>query len=48
MYQEVEKDDNNIISYNKLLKIFEDYKVGITSKDDRDTFMQAFVANSDR
>ena len=30
------------------MKIFEDFKVGISNKDDRDTFMQAFVANSDR
>lgn len=30
------------------MKIFEDFKVGISNKEDRDTFMQAFVANSDR
>ncbi len=32
VYQEVDKDDNNIMPYNKLLKIFDDFKVSITSK----------------
>lgn len=42
-----EKDDRNVIQYEKLLKILQEFKVKFNEKE-RELFMQAFVANSDR
>lgn len=47
MKHKAEKDDPNIISYNKFLKIIEEYGIKFNDKE-KELFMQSFVANSDR
>lgn len=44
---ESQEEDSNLIQYSRLLRILDDYKAPLNQQE-KDLFMQAFVANSDR
>lgn len=44
-----ERDDANLIQFDRFLRVLEDFKVNLLySVDDRESFKQAFIANADK